>query len=413
MPRPAAADAIAASPCRPHRRPDRHTHRRTARRAVLWAAAPAMLLASLPACAVEESFQTEGPAIRVTTVADGLDRPWGLAFLPDGSLLVTEKPGRLRHVGADGTLSPPLGGVPAVDARGQGGLLDVTLHPDFAANRLVYLSYAEAGDGGNGTAVARGALAGDNAALTGVEVVFRQRPKLPGTMHFGSRIVFDADGHLFVTLGERSEPRFRGQAQDLNSHLGKVVRLHDDGGVPADNPFVGRDGALPEIWSYGHRNPQAAAINPVSGILWAIEHGPRGGDELNIVEPGVNYGWPVVSLGVNYDGSPVGSGAARAEGMRDAIYSWTPVIAPSGMIFYGGDAFPEWQGDLFVGGLRSTALVRLELDGDRVTHEERLLEALGARIRDVAEGPDGAIYVITDAGNGAILRLAPAKGSEG
>ncbi len=377
-------------------------------RSLLPFAAPLALLAASPALAVDETFDTQGPAIQVRTVADGLDHPWALAFLPDGGMLVTERPGALRYVTASGEISEPIAGVPEVDARGQGGLLDVALDPDFASNRLVYLSYAEAGDGGNGTAVARGVLDEAAAALGEVEVIFRQQPKEDSTKHFGSRIVFDGRGHVYITLGERSEEEFRGQAQDLDSHLGKIVRINPDGGVPEDNPFVGRDGALPEIWSYGNRNVQAAAINPATGVLWEIEHGPRGGDELNIIEPGVNYGWPVVSLGVNYSGTPVGSGEAHAEGMRDSIYHWTPVIAPSGMIFYGGGAFPDWQGDLFVGGLKSTALVRLELDGDKVVSEERLLEDLSLRIRDVAEGPDGAIYVITDEDDGEILRIAPA-----
>lgn len=377
-------------------------------RSLLPFAAPLALLAASPALAVDETFDTQGPAIQVRTVADGLDHPWALAFLPDGGMLVTERPGALRYVTASGEISEPIAGVPEVDARGQGGLLDVALHPDFASNRLVYLSYAEAGDGGNGTAVARGVLDEAAAALGEVEVIFRQQPKEDSTKHFGSRIVFDGRGHVYITLGERSEEEFRVQAQDLDSHLGKIVRINPDGSVPEDNPFVGRDGALPEIWSYGNRNVQAAAINPATGVLWEIEHGPRGGDELNIIEPGVNYGWPVVSLGVNYSGTPVGSGEAHAEGMRDSIYHWTPVIAPSGMIFYGGGAFPDWQGDLFVGGLKSTALVRLELDGDKVVSEERLLEDLSLRIRDVAEGPDGAIYVITDEDDGEILRIAPA-----
>lgn len=377
-------------------------------RSLLPFAAPLALLAASPALAVDETFDTQGPAIQVRTVADGLDHPWALAFLPDGGMLVTERPGALRYVTASGEISEPIAGVPEVDARGQGGLLDVALDPDFASNRLVYLSYAEAGDGGNGTAVARGVLDEAAAALGEVEVIFRQQPKEDSTKHFGSRIVFDGRGHVYITLGERSEEEFRGQAQDLDSHLGKIVRINPDGSVPEDNPFVGRDGALPEIWSYGNRNIQAAAINPATGVLWEIEHGPRGGDELNIIEPGVNYGWPVVSLGVNYSGTPVGSGEAHAEGMRDSIYHWTPVIAPSGMIFYGGGAFPDWQGDLFVGGLKSTALVRLELDGDKVVSEERLLEDLSLRIRDVAEGPDGAIYVITDEDDGEILRIAPA-----
>jgi glucose/arabinose dehydrogenase len=342
----------------------------------------------------------------------GLSHPWGLAFLPDGSMLVTERPGTLRHVTADGKVSEPLSGVPEVDARNQGGLLDVALDPDFAGNRLVYLSYAEAGDGGNGTAVARGVLDEDRGALSEVEVVFRQQPKLDSTKHFGSRLVFDGPGHLFVTLGERSEEAFRDQAQDLDSHLGKIVRIHPDGSIPENNPFIGQDGALPEIWAYGVRNVQAAAINPESGVLWEIEHGPMGGDEVNIVEPGANYGWPMVSHGVNYDGTPVGSGEARAEGMVDPIWTWTPVIAPSGMTFYEGEAFPEWQGNLLVGGLRATALVRLELDGDSVRGEERLLESLGLRIRDVVEGPDGALYLVTDEADGEILRVSPADGSE-
>ena len=376
------------------------------------AAAPIAILAGTPALAVDETFETEGTSIHVQTVADGLSHPWALAFLPDGSMLVTERPGTLRRVTAEGEISGPIAGVPEVDARDQGGLLDVALDPDFGQNRLVYLSYAEAGDGGNGTAVARGVLGEDQAALSDVEVIFRQQPKADSTKHFGSRLVFDGQGHLFVTLGERSEEEFRGQAQDLNSHLGKIVRIHPDGSVPEDNPFVGQDGALPEIWSYGNRNVQAAAINPETGVLWEIEHGPKGGDEINIVQPGANYGWPVVSHGVNYDGTIVGSGEAHAEGMVDAIWTWTPVIAPSGMTFYGGAAFPEWQGDLFVGGLAATALVRLELDGDSVTREERLLESLGLRIRDVVEGPDGALYLVTDEGNGEVLRVTPGDGSD-
>jgi glucose/arabinose dehydrogenase len=378
----------------------------------VFAVAPVALLAAAPALAVDENFETEGPAIHVQTLAGGLSHPWGLAFLPDGSMLVTERPGTLRHVTADGKVSEPLSGVPEVDARNQGGLLDVALDPDFAGNRLVYLSYAEAGDGGNGTAVARGVLDEDRGALSEVEVVFRQQPKLDSTKHFGSRLVFDGPGHLFVTLGERSEEAFRDQAQDLDSHLGKIVRIHPDGSIPENNPFIGQDGALPEIWAYGVRNVQAAAINPESGVLWEIEHGPMGGDEVNIVEPGANYGWPMVSHGVNYDGTPVGSGEARAEGMVDPIWTWTPVIAPSGMTFYEGEAFPEWQGNLLVGGLRATALVRLELDGDSVRGEERLLESLGLRIRDVVEGPDGALYLVTDEADGEILRVSPADGSE-
>src|SRR5690606_1262456 len=299
---------------------------------------------AFPALAVDETFETEGPSIQVSTVVDGLSHPWGIAFLPDGSMLVTEREGNLRHV-KDDALSEPLSGVPEVDARGQGGLLDVTLDPDFEENRLVYLSFAEAGEGGNGTAVARGKLSDDNTALEEVEVIFRQQPKADSELHFGSRLVFDPDGYLFVTLGERSHEQFRGQAQELDSHFGKIVRINPDGSVPDDNPFVDQDGALPEIWSYGNRNVQAAAINPETGVLWEIEHGPQGGDELNIIEPGANYGWPVVTLGINYDGTTIGEGIEQKEGMVDAIHTWTPVIAPSGMIFYQGDAFPDWQGN--------------------------------------------------------------------
>ncbi|MBX9453160.1 MAG: PQQ-dependent sugar dehydrogenase [Mesorhizobium sp.] len=364
---------------------------------------------SSQAYAVEETFETETGAIQVSTIASGLSHPWAIAFLPgDGGMLVTERPGNLRRIGSDGSVSEPVEGVPEVDARGQGGLLDVALDPQFQENRLVYLSFAEAGEGGNGTAVARGRLNEDLSALEDVEIIFSQQPKVQSRAHFGSRLVFDGEGHLYVTLGERSQAQFRGQAQDLDSHLGKIVRINPDGSVPDDNPFVGQDDALPEIWAYGVRNVQAAALHPETGVLWEIEHGPRGGDELNIIEPGANYGWPLVTLGIEYSGGTIGEGLETAEGMVDAIYTWTPVIAPSGMMFYGGDAFEEWQGDLFVGGLASTALVRLELDGDSVTHEERLLKPLGLRIRDVAEGPDGAIYVATDEQNGGILRIAPA-----
>ncbi len=361
---------------------------------------------SLPAHAIEETFETETGPIRVSTVADGLRHPWAIAFLPDSTgMLVTERAGNLRHIGEDGSVSEPIGGVPEVDARGQGGLLDVVLDPGFEENRLVYLSFAEAGRGGNSTAVARGRLDEELGALEEVEIIFSQQPKVPSRAHFGSRLVFDGQGHLYITLGERSQAKFRGQAQDLDSHLGKIVRINPDGSVPDDNPFVGQDDALPEIWAYGVRNVQAAALHPETGALWEIEHGPSGGDELNIIEPGGNYGWPLVTFGVEYSGDTIGEGISSAPGMIDPIYQWTPVIAPSGMTFYAGGIFEEWQGNLFVGGLASTALVRLELDGDRVTHEERLLEPLGLRIRDVVEGPDGALYVATDARNGGILRI--------
>ncbi|HYD63966.1 PQQ-dependent sugar dehydrogenase [Azospirillum sp.] len=357
-------------------------------------------------------FQTEKATVRVTTVAGGLERPWGLAFLPDGRMLVTEKKGTLRLVTPDGApdraKSEPLQGVPRVDARGQGGLLDVALDPDFARNRLVYLSYAEPGeDGRNSTAVARGALSADGRALTGTKVIFSQKPKLPSTLHFGSRLVFDGRGNLFITLGERSKDEFRGQAQDLGSHLGKVIRIRTDGSVPPDNPFVNQRGARPEIWSYGHRNSQGAALHPQTGALWMNEHGPKGGDEVNVPQPGKNYGWPVVSYGVNYDGTPVGTGKQSASGMEEPVQHWTPVIGASGMAFYTADAVPGWKGSLFNGGLVSRGLVRLELDGTRVVREERLLGEMGKRVRDVRQGPDGALYLLTDEADGAILRVAP------
>jgi len=372
------------------------------------AAVAALVGAGGAAFAQENQFDTEKGAILVTVVTEGLDHPWAIAFLPDGDMLVTERPGNLRVVKADGSKSEPISGTPQVDARGQGGLLDVALDPDFGSNRLVYLSFAEAGEGGNSTAVARGRLSEDPTALENVEVIFSQQPKVESTAHFGSRLVFDNEGHLYVTMGERSDRQFRDHAQDLTTHLGTIARINPDGSVPDDNPFVGRNDALPEIYAYGIRNSQAAALHPETGVLWEIEHGPRGGDELNIIRAGANYGWPVVTFGREYYGPRIGEGTS-APGMEDPIYQWTPVIAPSGMIFYGGDTFLQWQGNLFVGGLASTALVRLELDGEKVAHEERLLEDLDFRIRDVAEGPDGAIYVATDEDNGMILRIAPAE----
>lgn len=368
----------------------------------------AALLAPIPeARAVDAVYDTEKGRIRVQTIVEGLRHPWGLAFLPDGRILVTERDGNLRLVGG-GEVSEPLEGVPEVDTGGQGGLLDVAVDPAFSRNRLVYLSYSEAGDGGNSTAVARGRLSEDGARLTGVEVVFSQRPKLDGAMHFGSRLVFDRQGHLFITLGERSKAQFRGQSQQLDSHLGKVIRIRPDGSVPEDNPFAGRRDALPEIWSYGHRNAQGAALNPDTGVLWLNEHGPRGGDEINIPAAGKNYGWPVVSYGVNYDGSPVGTGKREAPGMTGPIYHWTPSIGVSGMAFYTADALPGWRGDVFVGGLAIPKLVRLERDGDRITGSEDLLEDLALRIRQVVQGPDGALYLLTDESEGEILRVGPA-----
>jgi glucose/arabinose dehydrogenase len=343
-------------------------------------------------------------AVEIATVAEGLDHPWSLAFLPDGRMLVTERPGRLRYVTRNGGVSEPVAGLPAVFAQGQGGLLDVVLDPDFAANSTIYLSYAEpAADGTNGTAVARARL--DGQQLDDVKVIFRQQPKFPGRHHFGSRLVIARDGNLFVTLGERNSQR--DLAQDLGTHIGKIVRITTDGEAPADNPFVGREGALPEIWSYGHRNLQGAALHPETGRLWTHEHGPRGGDEINVAEPGRNYGWPVITYGREYHGPAIGEGTRKA-GMEDPLHYWVPSIGPSGMAFHSGRGHPAWRGQLFVGALPAKQLVRLELGDDgRVKREERI--AIGSRVRDVREGPDGALYLATDEDAGQILRVVPAK----
>ena len=364
------------------------------------AAAAALCLLTETSGAQERVIGTQSGRIKVATLTNKLDHPWSLAFLPDRRMLVTERPGRLRIVTADGRISPPLGGVPQVLASGQGGLLDVALDPNFASNRLVYLSYAEPGAGGASTAVARGRLGEDG--LTGVSVIFSQRPKVSGGRHFGGRLVFARDGKLFITTGDRGEGD---PAQDLSSHIGKIIRINPDGSVPRDNPFVGRPGARPEIWSYGHRNGQGAARHPQTGALWQHEHGPRGGDEINIPEAGKNYGWPLVSWGNHYSGLPIAKPNTRPD-LTDAIYQWTPVIAASGMAFYTGDALRAWRGNLLVGGLVSRGIVRLTLNGARVTGEERI--GLGARVRDVRQGPDGAVYVLTDESDGKILRLSPA-----
>jgi len=368
-----------------------------------WSAIFSAILAgaALPALSLDRTIETQNGRIRIEQVAGGLENPWGLAFLPDGRILVTERPGRLRLVSREGALSEPLGGVPEVLARGQGGLLDVALHPSFATNNLVYLSYAEAGEGGAGTAVARGRLSGN--ALEAVEVVFRQLPKVQGPNHFGARLAFAPDGRLFVVLGERFK---FAPAQDLSGHLGKVVRIADDGSVPQDNPFFGRSGARPEIWSYGHRNPQGAAVHPGTGKLWLHEHGPRGGDELNVPKAGGNHGWPLVSWGDHYSGEDIPDPPTRPD-LDDAIHQWTPVIAASGMAFYTAGLFPAWKGDLLVGGLQCECVARLTLDGEAVTGEERL--TMAARVRDVRQSPDGAVYVLTDARDGRILRITPAE----
>jgi glucose/arabinose dehydrogenase len=336
-------------------------------------------------------------------VAKGLEQPWALAFLPDGRILVTERPGRLRSVEKDGRLSRPLAGGPEVAAKGRGGLLDGAIDPQFEENRLVYLSYAEPGEGGAGTTVARGRLG--EGGLEGVQVIYRQHPKVSGNGHFGSRLVFDRDGKLFITQGDRQG--YREQVQDLGSGIGKLVRINPDGSIPDDNPFVGKSGARPEIYSLGHRSVQAAALHPETGQLWTVEHGARGGDELNHPEAGKNYGWPVITYGIDYSGAIISEKTA-APGMEQPVVFWDPSIAPSGMAFYDGAAFPQWQGDLFVGALAQRHLRRLEMQGDKVVGQERLLDDLGERIRDVRAGPDGYLYLLTDSSRGSLLRLEPA-----
>jgi glucose/arabinose dehydrogenase len=368
----------------------------------------AVLIAALLAVPTSAASQTReiariGDEARVMVFATGLEHPWGLAFLPDGRALVTERPGRLRIVDRDGRLSAPLGGVPRVFNAGQGGLLDVALDPAFARNGLVYLSYAEQGPDGSGTAVARGRLT-DRNLLTETMVIYRQQPKVESALHFGSRLVFARDGTLFVTQGDRYT--YRDNAQRLDDTLGKLVRINPDGTVPADNPFVGKPGARPEIYSYGHRNLQGATLHPVTGRLWTHEHGAQGGDEINLPEPGRNYGWPVITHGVDYNGAKIGIGKA-APGMEQPVHFWVPSVAPSGMAFYSGDVFPQWNGNLFIGGLRSGMLIRLEIKDEKVAREHRYLEQLGERIRDVRQGPDGLIYLLTDSPDGKILRLEP------
>jgi glucose/arabinose dehydrogenase len=353
-------------------------------------------------------------AFEVVTVAEGLEKPWGMTFLPDGRMLVTEKPGRLRVVTTDGKLSAPVAGLPAVDSRGQGGLLDVSLHPRFAQNKLIYWSFSEPHDDRtNNTAVARGKFVdGAEPRVENVEVIYHQKPNFASTLHFGSRLVWSRDGKLFVTQGERSVTPGRMQAQNLDSGLGKIVRINDDGTIPKDNPFVGKEGALPEIWSIGHRNVQAATLNPATGELWEVEHGTRGGDEINISRKGKDYGWPTIAYGIEYQGAPITGGITAKEGMEQPLYYWDPVIAPSGMVFYTGKLFPAWKESLFIGGMASTNLVRLDIKNGRVTGEERLLTDLQPnreRIRDVRQGPDGALYLLTDNANGRVLKLVPKK----
>jgi glucose/arabinose dehydrogenase len=357
---------------------------------------------ALAGVASAEAISSEEHDLRLVTVAVGLEHPWSLAFMPDGGMLVTERPGRLRVI-RDGQLAPePVAGLPEIAAGGQGGLMDVALDPDFADNGLIYLSYAAESLFQRGTEVARARL--DEGQLVDLEIILEAGPKSRGGRHFGSRLTFGPDGMLYVTAGERGDPD---RAQDLDDLAGSVIRIATDGTVPPDNPFVGRDGARAEIYSYGHRNPQGLAVHPETGALWSIEHGPRGGDELNLLSPGANYGWPVITYGESYAGFPIGEGTSKP-GLEQPLRSWVPSISPSGLAFYTGDAFPAWRGDLVLGARSGRALVRLELDGDRVVHEERLLEDLGARIRDVRSGPDGFLYLLTDHPDGKLLRLEPA-----
>jgi glucose/arabinose dehydrogenase len=362
----------------------------------------ASALLAVPAlAAMPETAATSAGPVRVVTVARGLEHPWSFAFLPDGRILVSERPGRLRVVSPDGVLSPPLGGVPAVYAHGQGGLLDIALDPGFADNRRIYFTFAEPGRGGAGTALAAARLA--DGRIEDVRVLFRQQPKTDGGNHFGSRVVVGRDGMLWLGLGERYR---RDEAQTLENHLGKVIRLTRDGGVPADNPFIGRADARPEIWSYGHRNIQGMAVDPRTGAVWLHEHGPRGGDEINIPRAGRNYGWPVITYGIDYSGEKIGIGSA-APGMEQPLLHWTPSIAPSGMAFYTGRKLPAWTGSLFVGSLKFGSLYRLTLDGTRVAGQEQLLREVGENIRDVRDGPDGYLYLATDNAEGRILRIEP------
>ena len=363
--------------------------------------------------------QTDAPERRlnvsfeVVTVVDGVDTGWSFAFLPNGQMLVTERGGRLLVVAPDGSKSTPVSGLPAVDARGQGGLLDVVLDPDFATNNMIYWSYAEPQEGGaNNTAVARGRLVhGAAPRVEDVRVIYHQAPSMESRAHFGSRLVFGRDKTLFVTQGDRSITPGRMQSQNKDGLIGKIVRINRDGSIPSDNPFVGQQGVRPEIWSIGHRNVQAAALHPATGELWEVEHGTRGGDEINIVRKGRDYGWPTIAYGIEYRGGPITGGITAKEGMEQPIYYWDPVIGPSGMAFYTADLFPAWKGSLFVGGHATYDLVRLSLEGDRVVGEERLLKDLQPRprVRDVRQGPDGALYVLTDSTSGKLLKLVPRR----
>ncbi len=348
---------------------------------------------------------SEKHSFRLATLVTGLENPWSVAFLPDGRMLVTERAGRMRLVGADFRLDPkPIEGLPESVERGQGGMFDVALHPQYAQNGWIYWAYNAPGAGGWGTALARGKLQGQR--MTEVQVLFSMLHKTRSSQHFGGRIVFDKSGMLYLTLGDRGD---KDRAQKLDDHAGSVIRLHDDGRVPADNPFAKRAGALPEKWTLGNRNMQGAALHPQTGELWTHEHGPQGGDEVNVMRPGLNYGWPVITYGVNYGlGTRIGEGQAKP-GMVQPLHVWVPSIAPSGMAFVGGSQFPQWQGNVLVGALRGQMLVRLVLDGEKVIREERLLQGRAGRIRDVRMGSDGLVYLLSDGTDGALMRLEPER----
>ena len=366
-----------------------------------------LVVAAVPAWAESQTFRSSAGDIAVETIASGIANPWALAFLPDGRMLVTERPGRLRIVTREGALSPPVAGVPSVSASGQGGLLDVILDRNYAQTRMIYFCFAEPASGDSRTSMAAAKLIDEGTPrLDDVKIIFRQEGPLSSGNHFGCRIVQARDGNLFLTMGDHFVPR--DQAQNLANHIGKIVRVAPDGSVPADNPFVGKQDAKPEIWSYGHRNSQGAALHPQSGKLWMHEHGPRGGDEINISEAGKNYGWPVIGFGIDYNGARIHEGS-RKPGMEQPVHYWVPSIAPSGMTFYNGARLPAWRGNLFVGALAAKMLSRLELDGEKVVKEEPLLTDMGERIRDVREGPDGALWLVTDNAAGRILRITPAK----
>ena len=376
---------------------------------LILALAAVLLALTRGVVAAPQIFPSSAGNLAVETIAGGLVHPWSLAFLPDGRMLVTERPGRMRIVTRAGQLSPPLAGVPDVYAQSQAGLMDVILGRDFATNHTIYFCYAEPADGGGRIAVAHAQLEenGRTPRLVAVTTIFRQRGPASRGLNIGCRMVQAADGNLFVTLGDHFSAA--DMAQTLDNHIGKIVRIRTDGTAPPDNPFANKPGALPEIWAYGLRNPEGLAFNPADGKLWEQEHGPKGGDEINIIDEGKNYGWPVVSYGVNYDGTPVGAGQPQAPGLQDPVWHWTPSIAPSGMAFYTGELFPGWNGSLINGALKFELLSRLTLKGDTAVREERLLQGLRERIRDVRQGPDGALYLLTDNSAGRILRVAPGK----